>query len=174
MAASSSPLTVVRGDLLRSGLFTVITLIIGCSINRRTRRVTRRNGNDSVTNNVARQLFAQRIPNHPTINCSRPHSPSPLKFRGVHTLVPTGGKACFFSGPKAKDVRTESDTQTAFTCTNPSKCDSVQVAVNALIVARFLQNRAVSRNGEIGFDSRTRCAIFPSDDPCCGSFMSNS
>ena len=45
------------------GLFTVITLMIGSSINRRARRVMRRNRNDSVTNNMARQLFAQRIPN---------------------------------------------------------------------------------------------------------------
>jgi hypothetical protein len=56
-------LTVVSGLLLRSGLFTVITLMIGCSINRGARPVMRRNRNDSVTNNIARQLFAQRIRN---------------------------------------------------------------------------------------------------------------
>jgi hypothetical protein len=43
-------LTIVSGVLLRSGLFTVITLIIGCSINRRAPRVMRRNCKDCVTN----------------------------------------------------------------------------------------------------------------------------
>ena len=42
-----------------------------CSINRRARRVMRRNRKDSVTNNIARQSFAQRIPNCTTINRSQ-------------------------------------------------------------------------------------------------------
>jgi hypothetical protein len=34
---------------------------------------------------------------------------------------------------------------------------SLQVLLTALIAASFCQNRAVLRNSEIGFDSRTRC-----------------
>ena len=43
-------LTIVSGIPFRNGLFTVITLIIGCSINPRARRVMQRNRKDSVTN----------------------------------------------------------------------------------------------------------------------------
>ena len=42
-------LTIVPDVLLRSGPFTVIRLIIGCSINRHARRVMRRNCKDCVT-----------------------------------------------------------------------------------------------------------------------------
>jgi hypothetical protein len=53
--------------------------------------------------------------------------------------------------------RTKSDTQTAFNCANPAKRPFSAVASNTLIRASFHRNRALSCNGETGFDSRTRC-----------------
>ena len=70
----------------------------------------------------------------------------------------TGLVRCLFDDHECTSIfRTKSDSRSAFICANPAKSRFQTSAHNALTDANFCQNRAVLRDGEIGFDSRTRC-----------------